>query len=283
MSCMPGVRALTEPWPKGIDGSTVTMPCNFVRGVGSSGRENGRRNDVGDPPGTAAFPDVVSLELACMTPLSTSLSMLPSRMASSNSVKPPSSRGVLLRLRSFFTSPIRLERRGFDWHFVFGPPTRKAASARRVADSSSSKRDRDRDTMPSMTTHQVAEVCTHLRAMLGGEVGRHPRMPSLALLERALVKGGERGIDDVPAAVLRHAAQALDELDIDKYGPGLVLLRRRIEQVLRRRHGDRHTHSQPDQATERLAAAMAPGALKDFSDSLTEFIDIDRMFPGGKN
>jgi len=191
---------------------------------------------------------------------------------------------MLRRLRSFLTSPIRLERRGFDWHFVFGPPKRKSAGAPRAAEASPGKRDRD--TMPSMTTHQVAEVCTHLRAMLGGEVGRHPRMPSLALLERALVKGGERGIDDVPAAVLRHAAQALDELDIDKYGPGLVLLRRRIEQVLRRRHGDRHTatgHSQPDQTTERLAAAMAPGALKDFSDSLTEFIDIDRMFPGSPN
>ena len=132
-----------------------------------------------------------------------------------------------------------------------------------------------------MTAREVTEVCANLRAMLGGAVGHHPRLPSLALLERALVKNGERGIDDVPAAVLRHAAQALDAFDLDRYGPGLVLLRRRIEQVLRRRHGDRHTqagHSQPDQPTERLAAAMAPGALKDFSDSMTEFIDIDQMF-----
>jgi hypothetical protein len=216
-----------------------------------------------------------------MTPHSTSLSMLPSRMAPSSSSAPTASVGVLRRLRSILTSPIRLERRGFDWHFVFGPPQRKAGT-RRASDASGAHK---RDAMPSMTMRQVAEVCTHLRAMLGGEVGRHPRMPSLALLERALVKGGERGIDDVPAAVLRHAAQALDELDIDKYGPGLVLLRRRIEQVLRRRHGDRPTHtghSQPDQPTERLAAAMAPGALKDFSDSLTEFIDLDKMFPGGQ-
>ena len=212
-----------------------------------------------------------------MTPLSTSLSMLPSRMAPSNSATSPSAGGVIRRIRSILTSPIRLERRGFDWHFVFGPPQRKAGT-RRASDVSTSKRD----AMPSMTTGQVAEVCAHLRAMLGGEVGRHPRMPSLALIERALVKGGERGIDDVPAAVLRHAAQALDELDIDKYGPGLVLLRRRIEQVLRRRHGDRHTHAPaPQQAPERLAATLAQGALKDFSDSLTEFIDIEKMFPGG--
>ena len=202
--------------------------------------------------------------------------MLPSRMAPSKSAPPRRAGGVLLRLRSLLTSPIRLERRGYDWHFVLGPPARKAGT-RRVAEAPVQRRD----TMPSMTPREISEVCANLRAMLGGEVGRHPRLPSLALLERALGKNGERGIDDVPAAVLRHAAQALDAFDLDVYGPGLVLLRRRVEQVLRRRHGDRHSHtghSQPDQHTERLAAAMAPGALKDFSDSMTEFIDIDRMF-----
>ena len=216
-----------------------------------------------------------------MSQLTTSLSMLPSRVAPSNSATPPIVGSVLLRLRSLLTRPIRLERRGYDWHFVFGPPKRQAGT-RRASETPVHRRD----AMPSMTPREVTEVCAHLRAMLGGEVGRHPRLPSLALLERALVKNGERGIDDVPAAVLRHAAQALDAFDLDRFGPGLVLLRRRIEQVLRRRHGDRHTHaghSQPDQPTQRLAAAMAPGALKDFSDSLTEFIDIDRMFPGASS
>jgi hypothetical protein len=213
-----------------------------------------------------------------MTQLSTRLSMPPSRMTSSKIAPPRITGGVLLRLRSFFTRPIRLERHGFNWVFVFGPPKRQAGTRRPAATAAVR-----RDAMPAMTPREVTEVCAHLRAMLGGEVGRHPRLPSLALLERALVKNGERGIDDVPAAVLRHAAQALDAFDLDRFGPGLVLLRRRVEQVLRRRHGDRPTHtghSQPDQPTARLAAALAPGALKDFSDSLTEFIDIDRMFPG---
>ena len=210
-----------------------------------------------------------------MTPLTSSLSMLPPRMAPRKSSPPPSAGGVFLRLRSLLTQPIRLERRGYDWHFVFGPPQRKAGI--RTA-SDASPRRKSRGELPSMTAGEVSEVCANLRAMLGGEVGRHPRLPSLALLERALMKNGERGVDDVPAAVLRHAAQALDAFDLDGYGPGLVLLRRRVEQVLRRRHGDRHTHSQPDQHTAKLAAAMAPGALKDFSDSLTEFISIDGMF-----
>ena len=214
-----------------------------------------------------------------MTPLTSSLSMLPSRMASSKSPPPRSAGGVLLRLRSLFTQPIRLERRGYDWHFVLGPPQRQAG-VRSPADPE--RRRKSRNELPSMTAGEVTEVCANLRAMLGGEVGRHPRLPSLALLERALMKNGEHGIDDVPAAVLRHAAQALDAFDLDNYGPGLVLLRRRVEQVLRRRHGDRHTHSQPDAHTEQLAAAMAPGALKDFSDSLTEFISIDGMFGNQK-
>jgi hypothetical protein len=202
--------------------------------------------------------------------------MISSRTVTAMSA-PPVASGMLYRLRSLLTRPIRVERRGLNLHFALGPSTRKAGQ-RQAGDTA--PRRRSPAELPSMTAREVSEVCANLRAMLGGEVGHHPRLPSLALLERALGKNGERGIDDVPAAVLRHAAQALDAFDLDRYGPGLVLLRRRIEQVLRRRHGDRPTHtaSQPDQPTERLAAAMAPGALKDFSDSMTEFIDIDRMF-----
>ena len=143
--------------------------------------------------------------------------------------------GVLMRLRGLLTRPIRLERRGIDWHFVLAPlPRATAVDGERSAASA----PRKRDAMPSLTNDQVAEVCANLRAVLGGEHGRHPRMPSLALLERALHKNGVRGIDEVPACVLRHAAQSLDAIDLDQYGPGLVVLRRRVGQVLRRRHGD---------------------------------------------
>jgi hypothetical protein len=182
--------------------------------------------------------------------------------------------GVLLRLRGLLTRPIRLERRGIDWHFVFEPLPRAADGHRTAAPS-----PRNRDAMPSMTNDQVAEVCANLRAVLGGDAGRHPRMPSLALLERALHKGGVRGIDEVPACVLRHASQSLDAIDLDQYGPGLVVLRRRIGQVLRRRHGDgRPREAIPQPVLRPVAPAQAAGGQRDFSDSLTEFIDLDKMF-----
>ena len=182
--------------------------------------------------------------------------------------------GVLLRLRSLLTRPIRLERRGIDWHFVLEPLPRSPDSQRPPAPS-----PRNRGAMPSMTNDQVAEVCANLRAVLGGELGRHPRMPSLALLERALHKNGVRGIDEVPACVLRHAAQSLDAIDLDRYGSGLVVLRRRVGQVLRRRHGDGRPREAIPQPVLRTAAPVAPAdGPRDFSDSLTEFIDLDRMF-----
>lgn len=217
-----------------------------------------------------------------------------SRMASLP--RSPASPGVLVRLRSLFTRPIRLERRGFDWHFVIDPPARAPSPPRRPVEPEPRRqvepaarlrgiRAQHPETMPDMTNQQVAELCTHLRAALGGDIGHHKRMPSLALLERALYKDGVRGIDEVPAAVLRHAAQSLDTLDIDQYGPGLVVLRRRISQVLRRRHGDGRSPASIPQPVLRPAMRAAPSApaapadgRRDFSDSLTEFIDLDRMF-----
>ena len=199
------------------------------------------------------------------------------RQPTSSSAAAAATVEVLARLRGILTRPIRLERRGIDWHFVLAPqpqPPLPAAAARRPAEPA----PRDRDAMPSMTNGQVAEVCANLRAVLGGEVGRHPRLPSLALVERALHKGGVRGIDEVPACVLRHAAQSLDAIDLDKYGPGLVVLRRRIGQVLRRRHGDGRSRDAIPQPVLRAPTPLPADGARDFSDSLTEFIDIDKMF-----
>ncbi len=263
-----------KDWTLVLPSSNQSLQFQYSTVLTERSKWTKKRRQPPDPDDAAA--EGVCLQPACKASLFVGPKMISSPTVSALSA-PPVAAGVLYRLRSLLTRPIRLERRGLDWHFVFDSKPRKTGT-RRAGEAS--PRRRSPAELPSMTPREVTEVCANLREMLGGEVGHHPRLPSLALLERALVKNGERGVDEVPAAVLRHAAQALDAFDLDRYGPGLVLLRRRIEQVLRRRHGDRPSHaaSQPDQPTERLAAAMAPGALKDFSDSLTEFISIDRMF-----
>src|SRR6195952_5630852 len=113
------------------------MPCNFAPMSGSPDRENDDESREGGPPDPPPSSSRL-VALVCMTPLNPSLSMLPSRMASSNSSRPPSA-GVLLRLRALLTQPIRLERRGYDWHFVFGPPKRQTGT-RRAGDSAPRRR-----------------------------------------------------------------------------------------------------------------------------------------------
>src|SRR3954452_7797550 len=66
---------------------------------------------LGRPDGSFAFPDAVS-------------SQPPEKLVMSRtspSHHQTGSGGVLLRIRSLLTRPIRLERRGIDWHFVFDP------------------------------------------------------------------------------------------------------------------------------------------------------------------
>jgi len=58
-----------------------------------------------------------------------------------------------------------------------------------------------------------------------------------------------------------------------------VVLRRRIGQVLRRRHGDgRPREAIPQPVLRPVAPAVTADGQRDFSDSLTEFIDLDKMF-----
>src|SRR3954470_7431368 len=51
---------------------------------------------------------------------------------------PPVAGGVLKRLRKLLTRPIRLERRGFDFHFVFDKPSREAGGG--ASDDSAPRR-----------------------------------------------------------------------------------------------------------------------------------------------
>jgi len=112
-----------------------------------------------------------------------------------------------------------------------------------------------------------------LRVLLDHAPSARRVWPSLALLERVLGSGCADNIHRVEAAVLRHAARALDQLGDELFGPGLVVLRRRVELILRRKHGDRPSHW----------AKMPPPAGADrsarFGDSLTDYVEIDQLKP----
>jgi len=123
--------------------------------------------------------------------------------------------------------------------------------------------------VPPMPPFEVRAARTDLGDVLDQVPAARRVFPSLALLERALGTHGGEGIQRVEACVLRHAAQSLDQLGDDWYTPGLVVLRRRLELILRRRHGDVPSHRAP-------LGLPPPG----FVDTLTEFMDIDRPLRG---
>jgi hypothetical protein len=112
-----------------------------------------------------------------------------------------------------------------------------------------------------------------LRVLLDQVPGARRVWPSLALLERVLGSESADNIHRVEAAVLRHAARALDQLGDDLFGPGLVVLRRRLELVLRRKHGDRPSHW----AT--MPPPQGAGDAERFGNSLTDYIELDRVMP----
>jgi hypothetical protein len=121
--------------------------------------------------------------------------------------------------------------------------------------------------MPSTQERRIREDLAYL---LDHWPGGRRCQPSLALVERAIVKGSGPGIDAVPACVLRHAAMSIDFLDPVRLSPGLVELRRRVGQLLRRRHGD-------DRQVRAPFAEPPQAAPRDFEDSMTEFIEIDAL------
>jgi len=128
-----------------------------------------------------------------------------------------------------------------------------------------------RELLPPMPIDQMFEAHCDLSALLDRAPGARRVWPSLALLERVLGSGAAESIHGVEACVLRHAARCLDQLGDESFSPGLVVLRRRIEFVLRRKHGDRPTHQ---------AQALEPSIaerIADFEDCLTDFIEIERL------
>lgn len=172
----------------------------------------------------------------------------------------PASTTWLHGLRVVLTRRMRLERRGFNLRIV----PEIAAQAVVPARSRGTSR-RHADALPPMPAATLAQAHAELKAILDTEHDARRRRPTLALLERALDKDLESGIDQIPACVLRHAAEALDLLQDECFSPGIVELRRRVAVVLRRRHAGLFLQE----------SAAASDRQPDFVDSLTEFVALD--------
>ena len=186
----------------------------------------------------------------------------PPAMSRTSSTRIVSSLARLWRtLRASLPMHVRFERRGVRLHVALVPaPMRNI----RVAAA-------PRTRLPPM--HDVHVMAAHddLQALLDRAPAARRVWPSLALLERVLATGTTDSIHCVDACVLRHAARSLDQLGDESFSPGLVVLRRRVELVLRRKHGDSPTHW----ARMPRPAAAQPG--RDFEYSLTDYVEFERF------
>lgn len=176
--------------------------------------------------------------------------------------------GLIPALSALLKTRFTLQLRGWRLRLVKEPAAVAAPVARHEP-------PRRADPLPPMPGRQVIAAHLDLRAHLDRAPAARRIWPSLALLERVLGTGGFEGIHRVDACVLRHAAQSLDMVGDQYFSPGLVVLRRRIELVLRRKHLDEPTHWA---RTPGLAGARRRvGAC----DTLTDYIDLDRMMSSG--
>ncbi|MFL6626957.1 MAG: hypothetical protein ACJ8G1_10975 [Vitreoscilla sp.] len=174
--------------------------------------------------------------------------------------------GLIPALKALLKTRFTLQLRGWSLRLV------KEPAAKSVARQGPQKRVHP---LPPMPGRQVVAAHLDLRAHLDRAPAARRIWPSLALLERVLGTGGFDGIHRVDACVLRHAAQSLDMVGDLYLSPGLVVLRRRIELVLRRKHLDEPTHWA---RTPGLAGARRRMAA---ADTLTDYIDLDRMMFSG--
>jgi len=159
-------------------------------------------------------------------------------MSRTTATKPAIESGRLWhRVSEYLQRHVRLRRSGFRWRLTLEP-----AAARQPAPVLPSPHPTRRPPLPPMPGAHATAARHELRVLLDHVPGARRVWPSLALLERVLSSECADNIHRVEAAVLRHAARSLDQLGDELFGPGLVVLRRRVELVLRRKHGDRPSH-----------------------------------------
>ena len=172
--------------------------------------------------------------------------------------------GLIAALNGLLQARFQLQFHGWKLRLIKNAPAAVKAAVPRSP-------PRRQGTLPPLAGRQVIAAHLDLRALLNRAPAARRVWPSLALLERVLGTGGFEGIHSVDACVLRHAAQSLDLVGEQHFSPGLVVLRRRIELVLRRKHLDEPTH------WARTPCPVGAQRRIDPSDTMTDYIDLDWM------
>jgi hypothetical protein len=168
----------------------------------------------------------------------------------------------LLRLRRWRLS---LVRDGFDMRLVVD----SGRSTSRERHRPETVRDTDRAALPPLDPDRLLDARGALRRILDQHPATRAIWPSLAVMDRAMGKHGSAGIDRLSEAVLRDAATVLDRLTDDWCESGVIVLRDRIERVLRSVHG-----CAPDHEARRQPERVAETQVREAS--FTEFMEIDR-------
>lgn len=132
----------------------------------------------------------------------------------------PAKRGFhpLQWVKRFFARPLKLKRIGLQLHVVF---------------------DQSRLREPSSKSPGRGEALRLAHVALQGLLAQHGDarhvVPHLSHLEQALARNGSRAFQALPDKVLRRAMEQLDMLEGTTRDDGLVPLRLRVDESLRRR------------------------------------------------
>jgi hypothetical protein len=201
--------------------------------------------------------------------------MLPSKSASTGPVpstlraKVPATARARLRsrfpwlldpigqLRELSRRPLRIERRGFNLHFVLGPP-RSAETA---------------DPGDAGGGVALRRAFRELNELLSRHPNAPQMLPHLAYIERALRKNGSSAIPELPLSVLHRGLAQLNTIARNEPGEGLAELRRRLERAIGRR-----TREHADDRATQSAAVARDIDVSEASHSLFE--EMERSWTG---
>lgn len=173
----------------------------------------------------------------------------PSRERRASDAKP----GTLRWLRGLLSRPLKLERRGLQWHLVLGDRRRQAGVGRAPT---------------------LAEVNEELHARLLAQDVEHAArvMRHLVFVHDELCRKGWRGVETLPAKVLGKALTQVQMLAQDAPSPVMAHIAERLEKI--------HIAAQIREERRAHAHAEANGRVEVSEASAEEFAETERSWLG---